>query len=172
MTMIPPKPLHSYPWYLRLFFFLQKRKYGFVPEPLLLWGRSPSLLICFLKMWKKLNRKNSPLSGDLRALVCIRVSQINTCPFCIDLNTSLFLQRGGRVEQVEGLSSSLTDLLFTPKEQAAIRYAEAVTQTGSKVDPALWKELKTHFDEDAVVELTALIAFQNMSSKFNSALDV
>jgi len=34
------------------------------------------------------------------------------------------------------------------------------------------ERLKQHFDDDAVIELTALIAFQNMSSKFNSALGV
>lgn len=33
-------------------------------------------------------------------------------------------------------------------------------------------QLKTFFDDDAIVELTGLIAFQNLSSKFNSALDV
>ncbi len=32
--------------------------------------------------------------------------------------------------------------------------------------------LKEHFDDDAIVELTALIAYQNMSSKFNAALGV
>jgi hypothetical protein len=32
--------------------------------------------------------------------------------------------------------------------------------------------LKSHFDEDTIVKLTALIAFQNLSSKFNSALGV
>jgi len=31
---------------------------------------------------------------------------------------------------------------------------------------------KNHFNDDAIIELTALIAFQNLSSKFNSALDV
>jgi alkylhydroperoxidase family enzyme len=33
-------------------------------------------------------------------------------------------------------------------------------------------KLRLYFDDDGIVELTALIAFQNMSSKFNSALDV
>jgi alkylhydroperoxidase family enzyme len=33
-------------------------------------------------------------------------------------------------------------------------------------------KLRRHFDDDAIVELTGLIAFQNLSSKFNSALDV
>jgi len=30
--------------------------------------------------------------------------------------------------------------------------------------------LKEQFDDDAIVEITGLIAFQNMSGKFNSAL--
>lgn len=34
------------------------------------------------------------------------------------------------------------------------------------------ERLRCHFDDDGIVELTALIAFQNMSSKFNSALGV
>jgi alkylhydroperoxidase family enzyme len=32
--------------------------------------------------------------------------------------------------------------------------------------------LKAWFDQDGIVELTGLIAFQNLSSKFNAALDV
>ena len=34
------------------------------------------------------------------------------------------------------------------------------------------ERLQAHFDDDGIVELTGLIAFQNMSSKFNSALRV
>jgi hypothetical protein len=32
--------------------------------------------------------------------------------------------------------------------------------------------LYEYFNEDEIVELTGLIAFQNLSSKFNSALDL
>ena len=51
-------------------------------------------------------------------------------------------------------------------------YAEAMTCSDRGVDDALMVRLKSHFDDDAVVELTGLIAFQNLSSKFNSALAV
>jgi alkylhydroperoxidase family enzyme len=47
-----------------------------------------------------------------------------------------------------------------------------MTVTGLTVDTPLMNRLKEHFDEDAIVELTGLIAFQNLSSKFNNALDV
>ncbi|HAT1844404.1 carboxymuconolactone decarboxylase family protein [Legionella pneumophila] len=47
-----------------------------------------------------------------------------------------------------------------------------MTYANQQVDEDCFNELKNHFDEKAIVELTVLIAFQNMSSKFNSALDI
>jgi len=36
----------------------------------------------------------------------------------------------------------------------------------------MFAALRTHFDEQAILELTALVAFQNLSSKFNAALAI
>ncbi len=62
--------------------------------------------------------------------------------------------------------------LFSEKEQAALDYAEAMTRSDVSVSDEMVLQLKKFFDEDGIVELTGLIAFQNMSSKFNNALDV
>ncbi|HKB99770.1 MAG TPA: hypothetical protein VKD23_13395, partial [Terriglobales bacterium] len=48
----------------------------------------------------------------------------------------------------------------------------AVTLRSDAIDEHLMERLKGHFDDDAIIELTALIAFQNLSSKFNSSLGV
>jgi alkylhydroperoxidase family enzyme len=61
---------------------------------------------------------------------------------------------------------------YDERERVALEYAEAVTRSDLAVDDALMGRVKRHFDDDAVVELTALIAFQNLSSKFNAALGV
>jgi len=53
-----------------------------------------------------------------------------------------------------------------------LEYAEAITYPGQQVSDELMARLRDFFDEDALVELTGLVAFQNLSSKFNSALDV
>ncbi|OGA47217.1 MAG: hypothetical protein A3F74_16525 [Betaproteobacteria bacterium RIFCSPLOWO2_12_FULL_62_58] len=47
-----------------------------------------------------------------------------------------------------------------------------MTRASGKADEAFMARLKRHFDEDAVIELTALVAFQNLSSKFNATLGV
>ncbi len=62
--------------------------------------------------------------------------------------------------------------LFDQRQLVALDYADAITRTGREVGQEMIERLKSHFDDDALVELTAVIAFQNLSSKFNSALDV
>jgi alkylhydroperoxidase family enzyme len=62
--------------------------------------------------------------------------------------------------------------LFTPLERAALEYAERITTTGQKVDDALFAELKKHFSEAQIVELTAAIAMENFRSKFNPPLGI
>ena len=42
---VPPKPLGAYPWYIRPFFWNQRRTYGQVLMPGRLWGRAPLLFV-------------------------------------------------------------------------------------------------------------------------------
>lgn len=170
MARIQPKKIQDYSLFTRSLFFIQKKKYGAVPEPLLLWGRTPRVLRRFLSLFKALDRKDSPLTPQLRALVCVKVSQINDCPFCVDMNAAMALQRGSAQEKLTALPEFELNPLFSLQEKIALKYAQHITQSQQTVDDLLFKELTQHFNEDAIVELTALIAFQNMSSKFNAAL--
>ena len=82
------------------------------------------------------------------------------------------MKRGVGAEQFAELEGFATSPLFDERQKAALAYAEAMTRTDLGVDDALMARLRTHFDDDAIIELTAVIAFQNMSSKFNAALDI
>lgn len=62
--------------------------------------------------------------------------------------------------------------LFDPAERLALEYAECVTYTDREVDDAFFAELKKHFTEPQIVELTAAVAFENFRSKFNPTLGV
>ncbi len=62
--------------------------------------------------------------------------------------------------------------LYSNQECAVLEYTEAMTDSHQHVTDAMVIRLKDWFTEDDIVELTGLIAFQNLSSKFNSALDM
>ena len=169
---IAEKPLSRYPRYLRPFFSNQKRKYGQVLRPALLWGRVPKLFMAVAILYGVLDRRASPLDPVLRSLVTVRVSQINWCRFCVDINSATLATRSGSMAKVEALEHWRDSDLFDAREKATLEYAEAMTDSNQRVTDQMVKRLRDHFDEDAIVELTGLIAFQNLSSKFNSALDV
>lgn len=169
---VAAKALKDYPWYLRPFFWNQKRKYGSVLDAGLLWARSPKLFLGVAFLYGMIDRTSSPIEPGLRSLVTVRVSQINWCRFCVDLNSATLLKRGASMEKVEALDNWRESNLFDERERAALDYTEAVTRSDVQVEDRHMEALRGHFDEDAIIELTGLIAFQNLSSKFNSALDV
>lgn len=108
----------------------------------------------------------------MRALINVRVSQINSCKFCVDIGSALVKKRGMPDEKLFAIANYRTDPAYSKRERVALRYAEAMTLPGVGVDDLLFSELRESFDEEEIVELTALIGFQNMSSKFNAALDI
>jgi AhpD family alkylhydroperoxidase len=169
---ISPKPADACPWYLWPFFWNQRRKYGAVLDSALLWARAPKVFLGVAFLYGMIDRKNSPLNPGLRSLVTVRVSQLNGCRFCVDINSATLLKRGVPVGKVEALDVWQQSALFSDRERVALEYAEAVTLRSDAIDEHLTERLKRHFDGDAIIELTALIAFQNLSSKFNSALGV
>ena len=75
-------------------------------------------------------------------------------------------------EKILALDEYATSPLYEEKERVALEYAERMTKTGQDVDDELFSRLRLFFDEDALVELTAAIAWENSSSKFNRALRV
>jgi AhpD family alkylhydroperoxidase len=169
---ISPKPPDKCPWYLRPFFWNQRRKYGSVLDSALLWARAPRVFLGVAFLYGMIDRKNSPLDPILRSLVTVRVSQLNGCRFCVDINSATLLKRGVPIDKVQALNAWQSSGLFSERERVALEYTEAVTLRSDAIDEDLMNRLKRQFDEDAIVELTALIAFQNLSSKFNSALGV
>jgi AhpD family alkylhydroperoxidase len=159
-------------WYLRPFFWNQRRKYGAELDSALLWARAPRLFLGVAALYGMIDRAGSPIEPALRSLVTVRVSQINHCPFCVDLNSATLMKRGASAAKTGALGQWRDSGLFDARERAALEYAEAMTYPDRGVGDDLMARVKGHFDDDAVVELTGLIAFQNLSSKFNSALAV
>ena len=169
---IGTKPLKHYPLFIRPFFWNQRRKYGQVLIPGLLWGRVPRLFAAVAILYGVLDRRKSPLDPVLRSLVTVRVSQINWCRFCVDINSASLVERSGSTEKVLALEEWQGSDLFSEEERLALEYSEAITFSDRQVTDELVERLKAVFDEETIVELTGLIAFQNLSSKFNSAMDV
>ncbi|HEY2971296.1 MAG TPA: hypothetical protein VGJ48_02175 [Pyrinomonadaceae bacterium] len=81
-------------------------------------------------------------------------------------------QLGVSEEKIDALADYANSDLFSQAERLALEFADAMTITGRDVSDELFARLRVFYDEDALTELTATIAWENASSKFNRALRV
>lgn len=171
MNLSDPDPA-DLPWYLKPVFRRQQRRFGAMLKPALVWARVPPLYAALSAFYAAFERRRSPLPPALRSLVQVRVSQINHCAFCIDLNEMLAAERSGRAEQVQAVAHWRDSPLFDELERQVLDYAEAMSDSTRRVEPELAAALRARLGEPGLIELTALVAFQNLSAKFNAALDL
>jgi alkylhydroperoxidase family enzyme len=75
-------------------------------------------------------------------------------------------------EKINALASYATSEYYGEAERVALEYADCMTITGREVSDELFARLRRFYDDDAIVELTEIIAWENASSKFNRALRV
>lgn len=168
---IESKPLSSYPWYLRIWFYIQHRRMGQILLPSLAWGRVPRLLAGQTLMFSALNRADSPLEKRLRALIGTYISQLNHCDFCIDMNAQMVLDRGGNLDLIEKLSTWRSANIFSAREKLALEFAESITSNTLLADTRT-VIIQREFGDAGFVELAAYCTFQTMSARFNHALQI
>lgn len=75
-------------------------------------------------------------------------------------------------DKILALADYATSSHYDERERTALEYADCITLSDRDVDDRLFERLRSHFDDDAIVELSAVIAWENASSKFNRALRV
>lgn len=98
----------------------------------------------------------------LRAVIELRVSQINGCAFCVDLHTGEARTAGETQQRLDCLTVWQEGLLFDEREKAALAWAEAVTQISTQGAPeVLFDALSAHFSNEQIVDLTHIIAQMN-----------
>ncbi len=74
-------------------------------------------------------------------------------------------------EKILALADYASSSLYDEREKVALEYADRITITDLEVTDDFFSRLKL-FSDDELVELTAMIAWENCSSKFNRALRV
>ena len=169
---VRPANVARLPLWLRCFFHQQKKKYGQILQPALVWSRRPLLFTAFTSFWAAINRRSSPLPAELRQLVQSYVAKLTWCQFCLDLCAMPLFNKPDTRAKLEALDHWETSPLFSTSERAALNWTRAMSGAGCQTNDALHERLQRYYSEQQIMELTALVAFQNMSARFNAALDI
>lgn len=102
------------------------------------------------------------LEKPLIELVKTRASQINGCAFCIDMHTRDAMRSGETASRLLLLDAWREAPLYTPREQAALAWTEALTLVAQTRAPdADWDLVQAQFSAHEIVTLTLLIGMIN-----------
>ncbi len=140
-------------------------------EPLELYAHVPGLLLGYA-MLEWATAKLDRVDQRLRCLAELKAATLTHCEYCIDMGSQAARLAGLSDEQLLALPRYRESELFTPLEKLVLDYAVGMSRTPVDVSDALFAGLREHFNEAQLVELTHVIALENMRGRFNLALGV
>lgn len=164
---------------VRLAFFFTRRSLarltGRSPEraiePLEVYAHVPELLGGYGGL-EQATAKLHRLDERLKYLAWLKTATLTHCEYCIDLGSQVARRSGLSDEQLLLLPRYRNSALFTDLEKLVLDYAVGMSRTPVEVSDALFAELREHLDDAQLVELTHVIAMENMRGRFNLALGI
>lgn len=112
----------------------------------------------------------SSLDPKLRELVNLRLSQLNGCAFCLDMHARALLEAGEDLQRLLMVPAWRECSFFSPRERAALDWAERVNARDEDALDASFEELKRHFPDKEIAELTFAVAVINSWNFMNVSL--
>ncbi len=110
------------------------------------------------------------LEESLLHLVRLRASQINGCAYCIDMHWKDLRALGESEQRLYGLDAWRESPFYSPREQAALAWTEAVTLVAtSRISDAVLAEVRPQFNDKELADLTLAAATINAWNRLSIA---
>jgi AhpD family alkylhydroperoxidase len=116
-------------------------------------------------------RFGAKLPHELLLLVTTHVAMLNGCAFCADIKRAVAVRERLGTERFDALADWRRHTGWTARERAALAYVEEAT-LGKRVADATFAEVRRHFDEREIAELTLANAIENFYNLLNLPLEI
>jgi len=140
-------------------------------EPVQVYARIPALLRGYAKL-EQATAGLTALPDRVKALAELRAATLTACEYCIDLGSQVARRWGLSDAQLLALPAYRSSDLFTDGDKIVLDYATAMSRTPVEVSDELFAALREQFDDTQLVELTHVIALENLRGRFNLALGI
>ncbi len=111
----------------------------------------------------------SPVGKPLLDLIFLRVSQINSCAFCVDMHFKDLRAAGEGEHRLYGLNAWRETPFYTDRERAALAWAEALTVLDGAVPDDIYEAALAEFTEEELIDLTLGVIAINGFNRINLA---
>jgi len=155
--------------FFRVMEWYSKRAYGKVLDPGKALAHNPRVLRTDLQLERSVAKWNK-LDPDLKALAEMATAASIGCSWCMDFGYWVGREHGIAREKLTDVPRWRDSEVYSELERDVMEYAEAMTATPPEVDDDLAARLVGRLGEPAFVELTTMVAVENLRSRINSAL--
>ena len=163
---IPPARLDGA--YGALMTRVARRMWGEVPDNArVLWHHKPVMRAVF--GFEQKVARWSALDPHLKAYAEMASAGVIGCSWCLDFGYFMAHNEGLDLAKIREVPRWRESEVFTPLERDVLEYAEAMSFTPPTVTDWMVDKLLDQLGAPAVVELTQMVALENMRSRFNSA---
>ena len=163
---IPKAPVTGL--YGRILTAYARRTYGQVPDGVHVTFHHRPVLRAVLGFEGKVARWRE-LDPHLKSFAQLASAAVIGCSWCLDFGYFLAHNDGLDLAKVRAVPRWRESGVFSQLERDVLEYAEAMSVTPLTVTDDMVAGLITQLGEPAVVELTQMVALENMRSRFNSA---
>jgi AhpD family alkylhydroperoxidase len=116
-------------------------------------------------------RFGAKLPRDLMLLLSTRVAMLNGCAFCVDIKRATAIREQLGTERFDALADWRSRPDWSARERAALAFVEEATRN-KQVSDATFADVRMHFDEREIAELTLVNAIENFYNLLNLPLEV
>jgi len=168
-TRIPPTELTG--MFGSMVKLAARRMLGRVPESMGVLAHHPKLMRASMGIGRKIDALDT-LDQNLSSLAVMAVAANIGCSWCLDFNYYKAHNEGLDEVKAREVPNWRAASVFTSLERDVMAYAEAMSQTPPAVTDEQSAALLEQLGSAALIELTAKVAFMNMSSRMNIALGI
>jgi 4-carboxymuconolactone decarboxylase len=133
------------------------------------YTRLPRLLIGY-GMHEDATARLHGVPERLKLLAELKAATLTSCEYCIDIGSQIARRGGLSDEELLALPRYRNSDRFDELEKLVLDYAVGISRTPVDVSDELFARLRERFDDAQLVELTNVIALENMRGRFNLAL--
>jgi len=142
---------------------------GFVSNDSLIMARNPALMQAFGQLVAAVYAPGKVDAG-LKRLVGLVTSSAAGCQYCMGHTAFASKAHGIDNEKLADVWDFERSDQYSHAERAALRVAMLAGQSPNGVTDSIFAELAEHFDEDAQLEIVAVISMFGFLNRWNSTL--
>ena len=147
------------------------KMFGQVPESLgVMWHNVP-VLKATMGFGQKLQKWDA-CDESLKSFAHMAVASFIGCSWCLDFNYFMALDKGLDLDKAREVPRWRESEVFSDLEREVLEYAEAMTVTPVAVTDDMVASLTRQLGPAAVIELTNVIGFANLTTRANVALGI